>query len=127
VPPSVAETGVRANALALEQILFNLVDNACKYAAGAADKRIEIAGAAEGGRVLLHVRDHGPGVHDAQVSKLFRAFSKSAQEAANTAPGLGLGLALSRQLAESLGGGLELRREPSGQIGAHFVVFLPVA
>ena len=53
---------VRANVSAVEQILFNLVDNACKYAAAAADKRIrvELRSLATGGEI--RVRDHGPGL-----------------------------------------------------------------
>jgi signal transduction histidine kinase len=125
VPADVAALSVRTNALALEQILFNLVDNACKYAGAAADKRIELSAAGEGNAVVVRVRDHGPGIAPAQAARLFRAFSKTAQEAANTAPGLGLGLALSRRLAQSMGGDLALDN-PAGS-GAAFVVTLPRA
>src|SRR5205823_4125271 len=123
VPAGVAALNVRTNALALEQILFNLVDNACKYAAGASDKRIELTATAGQGVVNLRVRDHGPGVPAGQLARLFHPFSKSVQEAANSAPGLGLGLALSRRLAESMGGDLRLENAAPG---AAFTVVLPV-
>jgi signal transduction histidine kinase len=128
IPPEVAALPVRANALALEQILFNLVDNACKYAAGAADKRIHLSGAApDAVDTSLDVRDHGPGVTPALAKRLFHPFSKSVQEAANTAPGLGLGLSLSRRLAQSMGGELRLDTSPPATPGARFVLTLPRA
>jgi signal transduction histidine kinase len=55
--------------------------------------------------------------------RLFRSFSKSAREAACSAPGIGLGLALSRRLAKDMGGRLELDRSVSD--GACFVLRLP--
>jgi C4-dicarboxylate-specific signal transduction histidine kinase len=55
---------------------------------------------------------------------LFRSFSKSAHEAAATAPGVGLGLALSRRLARDMGARLELDRRAKG--GARFVLRLPL-
>jgi signal transduction histidine kinase len=122
--PGVLAARVRTNALALEQILFNLVDNACKYAAGVPDRTIRLTAAAGDGAVLLTVRDHGPGLQSAP-GRLFRAFNKSVQDAANTAPGLGLGLALSRRLARSMGG--DLRLDPQVTDGAAFVVSLPRA
>ena len=116
---------VRADASAVEQILFNLVDNACKYAAGAADKRIHLVARAAGGRAALEVCDHGPGLSARDARRLFRPFSKSARDAANSAPGVGLGLALSRRLAREMGGDLVL--EPADGAGACFVLFLPAA
>ena len=53
---------VEANVAAVEQILFNLVDNACKYAAGATDRRVHLEIAPEDGKAELRVRDHGPGI-----------------------------------------------------------------
>lgn len=99
---------LRADTSAVEQILFNLVDNACKYAAGASDRRIHLSAQKVGERLELQVRDHGPGIAAKDARRVFRPFFKSAQEAARTAPGVGLGLALSRQLARSMKGTLEL-------------------
>ena len=76
-------TVVRANPSAVEQILFNLVDNACKYAAGATDKRIDLATDRCDDELHLRVRDHGPGIATAVRGRLFRPFSKSAREAAH--------------------------------------------
>ena len=76
-------------------------------------------------RLLLRVRDHGPGISSKEARRLFRPFSKSAQQAAHSAPGVGLGLALSRRLARSLGG--DLRLEKAIGEGTCFVLSLPAA
>jgi signal transduction histidine kinase len=107
-PAAAVDLRMRGDATAIEQVLFNLVDNACKYAAGAEDKRIHLT--ANGGReeIVIEVRDHGPGIPPADARRLFRPFSRSARDAAGRAPGVGLGLALSRRLARAMGGELEL-------------------
>jgi signal transduction histidine kinase len=121
---AVRETAVEANPSAVEQVLFNLVDNACKYASGAADKRIHLVAERNGRAVRLTVRDHGPGVNRPMARRLFRPFSKTAHEAANSAPGVGLGLALSKRLARDMGGKLQVEE---CRDGACFVLTLPVA
>jgi signal transduction histidine kinase len=116
---------VRTDVSMVEQILANLVDNAAKYAQGAADLRIHVEARLAGTRLALSVRDHGPGLPDRALRRLFRPFSKSAHEAAQSAPGVGLGLALSRRLARALGGDLKL--EHNGPDGARFVLTLPTS
>jgi signal transduction histidine kinase len=129
VPEDASKLAVRADAGAVEQILLNLVDNASKYAADAADKRIHIEAvrspAFRQSSVLLRVRDHGPGLSEDARCHLFQPFSKSAREAAHSRPGVGLGLALSRRLARDMGGDLAL--DPSVPDGACFVLSLPHA
>ena len=116
---------LRADLSAVEQILVNLVDNACKYAGAGADPSIDLAVEGAAGAVRFRVRDHGPGVTVAEQRRLFKPFSKSAKEAACSAPGVGLGLALSRRLARAMGGDLALERGVAD--GACFVLTLPVA
>ncbi len=108
---------------AVEQILFNLVDNACKYAGRATDRRIHLACETTDSHVRFTIRDHGSGISPAEVKSLFQPFSKSADEAAHSAPGVGLGLALCRRLAQDLGGRLEWL--PSDDVGAAFRLTLP--
>jgi signal transduction histidine kinase len=125
VPEEAADIRVRTDAVAVEQIVFNLVDNACKYACSTDDKRIHLTTEARGPKkISISVRDHGPGVPANQNRRLFRPFSKSVDEAAASAPGVGLGLALSRRLAKELGGSLELTSLEG--YGAVFVLTLPV-
>jgi signal transduction histidine kinase len=94
---------------AITQILFNLVDNACKYAIGATDPRIEVTANSSGPSVTITVRDHGPGIPANLRAAIFRPFERAARGPAdNEIPGVGLGLALARALAKDLGGQLEL-------------------
>ncbi|MGH7201245.1 MAG: sensor histidine kinase, partial [Planctomycetaceae bacterium] len=116
---------LRADRAAVERILFNLIDNACKYAADAEDRRIHLAVARDGRRVAFRVRDHGRGISRREARRLFRPFSKSAQQAAHSAPGIGLGLALCRRLARSMHG--DLRIDHAVTDGACFTLTLPAA
>jgi signal transduction histidine kinase len=120
--PELANQRVLVDVGGVEQILFNLVDNACKYGDGAQRRDIVLASSARGGRVELRVRDFGSGVDPEMQKRLFRPFHKSAEAAAQGAPGVGLGLALSRQMARRMGG--DLRLERSRDEGAVFVVEL---
>ena len=120
----IADTTLLVDRAAAERILFNLVDNACKYAVDAEDRRIHIQAENRGDMLALKVRDHGAGINPDQARRLFKPFSKSAQEAAESAPGVGLGLALSRRLARGMGGDLVLDEATSG--GACFILTVPV-
>ncbi len=109
---------------AVERILLNWVDNACKYAAEAEDRRLEIQPLRRGSSVILRLRDHGPGIPQPERRRIFRPFHKSAHRAAASAPGVGLGLTLSRGLARSQGGDLRLVDAEGG--GAAFELRLQV-
>jgi len=119
----VLDVCAQTDASAVEQILLNLVDNACKYAASAGERLIHVEAGRTDGAVALRVRDHGPGVLRKDAPNLFRPFRKSARDAANSAPGVGLGLALSRRLARSMGG--DLRLDETVKDGACFLLTLP--
>jgi signal transduction histidine kinase len=124
LPDEVLNREVRADPAAVEQILFNLVDNACKYAASATDRTLHLSAGADDGRVSIRLRDHGDGIDAPDQRRLFQPFHKSARDAANSAPGVGLGLALSQRLARDMGG--DLRYEGNAG-GACFVLTLPSA
>jgi signal transduction histidine kinase len=96
----------------VQQILGNLIDNACKYSRAAEDTRLWLRALAEGGRVVLEVEDRGPGVPAAERHSIFRPFCRG-RGADVTAGGVGLGLALALRWAELLGGTLTLQ-EGSG-------------
>ncbi len=107
---------------AVEQILFNLIDNACKYAVPADQPRIDVQSTNNQNHVFISVRDYGPGIPSNELRRLFRPFSKSDRDKANSAPGVGLGLALSRRLARGMGGNLHFKAHD--KTGAHFVLTL---
>ena len=90
---------------AVERVLFNLVDNACKHGAEAEDRTLRIEVRRRASFVDLHVRDQGPGIPRDLGTAVFEAFRRGDDA---TAPGAGLGLALSRSLARELRGDLTL-------------------
>ena len=90
----------------IEQILFNLVDNACKYAQTAEDKRIVISVSQSRRHIRFLVRDYGPGIMSAERKQIFEPFRQSAEATANAVSGVGLGLALCQRMAHSLDGQL---------------------
>lgn len=108
---------VRAERDAVEQILLNLVDNACRHggdAAALADPRIALVVTDVTGRGrrrwgVIQVIDHGPGIPAAGRRRLFRPFGRvqrPGESEARPASGIGLGLAISRRLARGMGGEL---------------------
>ncbi len=105
---------------AVAQVLFNLIDNACKYGASAQhpDITLSFAGRSDGGGVEITVTDEGPGIPSQRAPRVFAPFERFDDEA----PGIGLGLSLSRALARDLGGDLQLK--PSAR-GACFALRLP--
>jgi signal transduction histidine kinase len=115
---------VSVDSAAVEHILFNLIDNSAKYAAAGNPPKVGIQTLITSRYVEIRVSDHGPGIPVTERRRIFRAFHKSALEAAESRPGVGLGLALSRRLAKSLGGGLEC---VDSKQGACFVFRLPLA
>lgn len=109
-----------ADADATKQILLNLLDNAGKYAAGATDRRIRVRVADDRDGVALSVADHGPGVPPAERERIFEDFYRPGEELTRERPGAGLGLALVRRLAASMGARVRVAETPGG--GATFVV-----
>jgi len=115
---------VRVDTAAIEHILFNLIDNAAKYASNGAPPQVTIGVRAAGRTVEIAVSDHGPGIPPSERFRIFQAFHKSAREAAESQPGVGLGLALSRRLAKAQGGDLLCA---DAAHGACFILRLPAA
>jgi len=119
-----AETLLDTDVALAQQVLGNLLDNACKYSRGAADPRVWLRASAEGGQLALQVEDRGPGVAAGERRSIFRPFRRG-KGADVTAGGVGLGLALAERWARLLGGQLTLRAGPEGA-GACFRLELPV-
>jgi K+-sensing histidine kinase KdpD len=124
IDPAAADAPLATDVGVVEQILFNLVDNAAKYAARAIDRRICLDVLPDGNALKFRVSDFGPGFVSLTAARRGAPFSKSAQEAAETAPGIGLGLALCRRLARELGGRLEIASN-NGDRGSTIVLRLP--
>jgi PAS domain S-box-containing protein len=105
----------------LQQVLVNLLDNAIKYGGD----RVEVRAARTNGVVRIVVADTGPGISLGDRQRIFEKFYRADPHLARAPSGTGLGLYISRELTERMGGRLELSPEPGA--GATFVVELPKA
>jgi two-component system, OmpR family, phosphate regulon sensor histidine kinase PhoR len=105
----------------IQQVLFNLLDNAAKYAGGPITVRVEDAD----GFVRLSVTDSGPGLTLAEQERIFEKFYRAGPQLTRPSGGTGLGLYISRELVRRMGGRLAVRSQPAE--GATFVVELPRA
>lgn len=112
---------------AVGQILSNLVDNACKYGlppeSESTARSLRLLGRCEEHCLALILEDQGPGIPQASARAIFRPFDRAGRDERDAAPGVGLGLALCRDLAQALGGSVEL--ENPGKPRARFVLRLP--
>lgn len=124
-PAEAADATVAVDPDAFSQILINLVDNAVKFSSKAQHRVVDV-GCRLGtqGRVVVSVRDYGPGVPKDQMRKIFRLFYRVDSGLSRETVGTGIGLALVRQLAEAMGGTVDVaNRDP----GAEFSVAIPRA
>lgn len=103
----------------VEQALVNLLTNALKFGAG---NPIDVRVSRESGWVCIAVRDHGIGIAPQALERIFERFERAVSS--RRYGGLGLGLFLSRQIAESHGGTIHVESRP-GQ-GSTFVLQLPL-
>jgi signal transduction histidine kinase len=112
---------VRGDAGRVAQILDNLLNNAVKYS-GPGDP-IEVSLTVEGDQARVRIADHGVGVPVGERNMLFTPFYRTSRT--RDMPGTGLGLHISKRLAERHGGGLAL--EDSSGVGSVFTLTLPLA
>ncbi|MBW8317412.1 MAG: DUF4118 domain-containing protein [Hydrogenophaga sp.] len=111
------------DAVLIERVLVNLLENASKYTpAGSA---IHLFARSRSETVLLTLDDHGPGLPRGREERVFEKFERGQRESA--LPGVGLGLAICRAIVEAHGGTIEgHNREADGVVqGARFVITLP--
>ena len=102
----------------LRQVLVNLVDNAVKFTRSGS-VRVDVLPAG-GDEVDIEVSDTGPGIAPEDIERIFEAFAQSHDDQSGT----GLGLTISRDLADAMGGSLTVRSEPG--VGSVFTVRLPL-
>jgi PAS domain S-box-containing protein len=105
----------------LQQVLVNLLDNAVKYGAGP----VKVHAYRTDGVIRICVADAGPGIALSDQARIFEKFYRADPQLARSPGGTGLGLYISRELAQRMGGRLELSSELGA--GATFVVELPQA
>jgi two-component system sensor histidine kinase KdpD len=110
------------DAVLLEQALFNILDNAAKFAPEGTTIRIQ--GRRDGGFVELRVLDEGDGIPPADLTRIFDKFHR-ANKGDRVRPGTGLGLAIARGFVEAMQGTVDAANR-SDRSGAMFTISLPV-
>ena len=113
---------LRLDFVLFEQVLFNLLDNAAKYAG--ADTMIELRARRRDDMVELHVLDEGDGIPQDQVERIFDKFHR-VEAGDRKRPGTGLGLAICRGFVTAMGGTIRARNRTDRR-GGDFVIELPV-
>jgi len=111
---------IHVDAVLIEQLLVNLIDNAAKYSSP--DKPIVVAARSVDGGVELEVSDRGRGFVDGDEKRVFDLFYRGS-DVRSDRRGTGIGLAICRAIAEVHGGRIEAHNRPGG--GAVVKVFLP--
>jgi signal transduction histidine kinase len=123
VRPVDASLAVHADPEKLQQIVLNLLTNAIKYTAN--HGKIELGAFAAGPDVLIQVRDTGRGIPPEKLEQIFAPFVRIDTGYARSTEGVGLGLAISRDLARGMGGDLTVQ-STLGK-GSTFTLKLPAA
>lgn len=109
---------VEINPIQFEQVLINLITNAIQALEQQQDRSITISAAVSNTALSIFVDDNGPGIAYSEQHQLFEPFYTTKKN------GLGLGLSISQQITQAMGGKLEVADSPLG--GARFVICLPV-
>lgn len=119
VTPADAPAWVRGDTEALSVAVSNLLDNALRYATR--DGRVQLTIERQGDEVRMHVDDNGPGVPGAEREAILAPYTRGSDALGD---GAGLGLAITRRIAEQHAGRLEIADAPG--VGARFTLVLPV-
>lgn len=106
----------------LGQVFTNLLDNALSFSP--ADGIVSVSMARKDERIVIHVDDQGPGIPEDKLEKIFSRFYSDRPGQAEKRKNSGLGLSISREIAQAHGGNLVAENTASG---ARFIVTLPAA
>jgi two-component system C4-dicarboxylate transport sensor histidine kinase DctB len=109
---------VQGGSVRLQQVLVNILTNACDAVEGLDDRAIELSARRENGRVVIEIVDRGPGVPPAIMERIFDPFFTTK----GVGKGLGLGLSISYNIIKDFGGSLTVREREGG--GALFRIDL---
>jgi PAS domain S-box-containing protein len=114
---------VEADADRIQQIMINLLLNACRYTP--AGGRISLSVAAEGDEGVVRIQDTGAGIPPEQLAEIFELFTQVHPDNVESRAGMGIGLALAREFVALHGGTIQARSEGAGK-GSEFIVRLPL-
>lgn len=113
---------IHTDAVSVEQIMDNLTSNAIKYAKGE-NAKVQLTVHADRHNIVIRFRDNGPGISPKNRKLVFKPFQRTKDATNSRKPGVGLGLALAKDTARSLGGDLKLEFGTLG--GASFLLTIP--
>jgi signal transduction histidine kinase/ActR/RegA family two-component response regulator len=117
---------VNGDAVRVMQVLGNLVGNAFKFTPLGGSIEVQVARPQQGDSVSFKVRDSGPGVPMQDVERIFEAFVQGRDPSGSRPDGVGLGLAISRQLARAMGGDVQCTSTVGSGATFEFTAELPV-
>jgi signal transduction histidine kinase len=123
-PGGIPDRFVHADRQRLKQILLNFLSNAVKYNNNKGGRVLVSSEEIQGGRLRLNVSDNGPGIPAEKLKRAFTSFERLGAEQTDV-EGTGLGLALSRRLADAMGGSLGV--DSTVGRGSTFWIELPLA
>ncbi|WP_249673453.1 CheR family methyltransferase [Pseudomonas abieticivorans] len=116
---------IDADPTRVEQIIWNLVNNALKFTPP--EGQVQLVAERYGDNAKLKVIDNGPGISGEQLGKIFDLFDQGdSPHSAHHREGLGIGLSLVRQLTEAHGGSVEVH-SPGEGLGSTFTISLPLS
>lgn len=113
---------VRGDSTLLQQVVFNLLDNAAKFAG--TDKPVRLAAAQDGSGLAISLTDQGPGIPKEAFDLVFTKFYRVAS-GDGRAPGTGLGLAIAKGIVVAMGGAITAESPADGLGGSRFEIRLP--
>lgn len=117
---------VKFDAGAMEQVVYNLLDNAVKYSHRSSRDGvvpIEVRLAEEAGKIVFSVQDHGVGMTPEEMKRVLKPYVRGKHAGHQNARGIGLGLALCQHVVQAHGGRIQIQSEPGK--GSKFSILLP--
>ena len=114
----------QGDAILLEQVMFNLLENARKY--GGADRPVAVFARRDAGQMMLAVTDQGKGIPAEDLERIFEKFYRRAKGDGRAA-GTGLGLSIARGFITAMGGSISAESPAARKRGTRFLIRLPAA
>jgi two-component system phosphate regulon sensor histidine kinase PhoR len=119
-PADPADLTATVNAPLLGQAIVNLIDNALKYSEP--DTQVVVSGFQRGGQIGITVRDHGRGIEERHIARLFERFYRVDRARSRKLGGTGLGLAIVKHIVQAHHGEIEVESEVGK--GSTFTILL---
>ncbi|MBO4914312.1 MAG: HAMP domain-containing histidine kinase [Oscillospiraceae bacterium] len=120
-PPEEDVPAIAADGERMKQVFSNVFDNACKH--GGAGKRIDVSAAARDGRIVIRVRDYGPGIPPEELPFVKQKFYKGSSKAR----GSGIGLAVCDEIVRLHGGSFTISNADDGATGTVVCIEIPIS